>query len=110
MAKPTGHAPGPWTAGPPTEEGHIPIREGADGYLIATVWADDSRRGPADARLIARAPTMLGRLREAEKLIAKYTYPQPDKPDSAWAILVRIRGEIAEATRSNSQEDTHWPS
>lgn len=56
------HTPGPWTIDPP-HDGNYPIREGPDGYLIATVWKDDSGFQEGDARLIAAAPDLIAACR-----------------------------------------------
>lgn len=60
------HTPGPWAIDPPMKPNCLSIREGADGYLIATVWKDDSPAlMEADAHLICAAPDLLAACRAA---------------------------------------------
>jgi len=66
------HTPGPWKIDAPTPEGHRPIHESTEaGYLIATVWADDSGKQEADARLIAAAPRLLEACRTLIRICSK---------------------------------------
>lgn len=66
----THFTPGPWIADPKTGDSSIAIREkGGAGYLIATVWADDTEKEDADANLIATAPELLELARLARDLL-----------------------------------------
>jgi hypothetical protein len=99
------HTPGPWN----TEDGKERYDWPQDNYRF--IYAGGSVLNPVtgqgfeltgfinadDARLIAAAPNLLRELEIAEAIIAKNTYPQPDKPDSTWAKLAGIRAAIAEA-------------
>lgn len=82
------HTPAPWTIDPPTAQGDYPICEGPDGFLIATVWHDDSRREQADAKLISAAPELLA----ACKALLSYS-----DPAKAREIEARARAAIAKA-------------
>lgn len=42
-------------------------------------------------------------LRDAATLIAKHTYPTPDKPNSAWETLQRLRAEIERLDRAKGK-------
>jgi hypothetical protein len=65
------YTPGPWSIDPPTERKPMErdcraIREGVDGYLIATVWKDDTPGlMEGDAKLICAAPDLLEACRAA---------------------------------------------
>ena len=69
------HTEGPWITGTHGSHGEIPIRE-KNGYLIATVWGDDSNNETADAKLIAAAPELLEALREIRKGQGRYSQDQ----------------------------------
>ena len=91
----TQHTPGPWFVDI-NGEGAITA---PDGMLIARMqnaYRDDLRE--SNARLIAAAPELLAALQDLAEEAARSVYPQPDKPDSAWAKLVRARAAIAKAT------------
>ncbi len=38
---------------------------------------------------------LLTAAKQAEAVMAKNVYPQPDKPDSAWGVLCRLREAVA---------------
>lgn len=74
----------------------------AEGRLICRANApfepDSSwERGCANARLIAASPDLLAACKEAESIMAKHVYPQPDKPDSLWGVLKMLRAAVAKA-------------
>ena len=96
----TQHTPGPWvidrnpvehlgfTIGVPASEAMPPASQRHIGNVFYA----------ANARLIAAAPELLAALQDLAEEAARSVYPQPDKPDSAWAKLVRARAAIAKAT------------
>ena len=89
----TQHTPGPWvTKGP-----HI-MEAGPSFNWVASVQVSNMPEWEANARLIAAAPELLEALQDLAEEAARSVYPQPDKPDSAWAKLVRARAAIAKAT------------
>ena len=65
--------------------------------LLPQVSCEIDDLGDANAALIAAAPELLAALEELEELAAPNIYPQPDKPNSAWAKLKRARAAIAKA-------------
>ena len=95
MKKQPQHTPGPWFVDI-NGEGAITA---PDGMLIARMqnaYRDDLRE--SNARLIAACPEMLDALEELVGAVERFIHPQPDKPGSAWAKLVRARAAIAKAT------------
>lgn len=94
------HTPGPWRV-----DGNTDIRvHSIGGKYVARIFSllgTDSERDrvteQANAQLIAAAPDLLTAAKEIEALVAAHVYPQPDKPDSKWAKLVRLREAIAKA-------------
>lgn len=108
----TQHTPGPWQVGARYGNNKIEIADASYDKLICTVWThqfqgsmfEPDRQfqplpyGAANARLIAASPEMLDALKELVGAVEKFIHPQPDKPHSAWAKLVRARAAIAKAT------------
>ena len=95
------HTPGPWR--------HEPTNGAKLTYVaVSTVAGSNGNTvvigqcaGPdkeANARLIASAPDLLEALEGLVAIAAPNIYPQPDKPDSAWAKLQAARAAIAKAT------------
>jgi hypothetical protein len=90
----SGHSNG-WTIYGHDENGEYLVAENIGPYADDDEAEQDAER---EARLIASAPDLLEAAREVEAILAKNVYPQPDKPDSAWAKLVALRAAIAKAT------------
>lgn len=79
-------------------------------YVRATAQRNGLRsphhhRGPGEAarRLRRAAPDLLRAAMAVEAVMAQHVYPQPDKPDSAWAKLVSLRAAINMATGESAQ-------
>lgn len=74
----------------------------ADGVYIVSEL-DDARtmvctvQGRAKADLIAAAPDLYAALDDLIEVCRPNIYPQPDKPDSAWAKLEAARLAILKA-------------
>ena len=93
------HTPGPWKVDPNYADDVI-AEDGSDvltGFTPGGTGLKPMGERLANVRLAAAAPCLLSALREAEALIGKNVVPCPDKPDSPWGVLVRVRGAIAKA-------------
>ena len=90
--KQVSHTPGPWTLDKPEQRG-IGIREGEDGYIIATVWKDDSGIHSADARLIAAAPELLEAAKEALTQIMAVHPDWSKAQDNLETAIARATGD-----------------
>jgi hypothetical protein len=96
--------PGPWTINriehrrvfeggsvPGGSTYEIERNDGKASQRVAKVHLEE------DAHAIAALPDLLAAAKDIEALVAAHVYPQPDKPDSKWAKLVRLREAIAKA-------------
>lgn len=94
----TKHTPGPWVSRKDSGGWYIYGDEDADS-LVAEFTHYEPEVDSANALLIAAAPELLAALEELAAGVERFIHPQPDKPDSTWAKLVRARAAIAKATQ-----------
>ena len=109
--QPVGHTAGPWVSETYVDEYGLSVIASDDAAyisnpsrgqvchisVVAGASGNDPGRAKANARLIAAAPCLLEAAKAVEAIMAKNVYPQPDKPDSAWAALVALRAAISKA-------------
>lgn len=99
MAENVEHAPLPWAR---NKYGEIVDAHGVQ-VVVTTNFAHTGNhsyvRAAKNEEMILRAcnthEQLVAALKEMVDLAAPNIYPQPDKPDSAWAKLVRARGVLA---------------
>lgn len=91
------HTPGPWYVGREDEDtGEIEVNSDAHPYVCLVLPGAIDEVTPANARLIAAAPSMLHTLVECERVLARLDKLRHLDPD--WPILDEVRAQIAKAT------------
>lgn len=69
-----------------------------NAYRIRDFW--NALSGIPDPSAVSE---LIAVLREVEAVMAKNVYPQPDKPESAWGVLCRVRDALAKLTPCTSE-------
>jgi hypothetical protein len=103
------HTPTPWHHSECFLWACVTTKADGRGEVVCTAASRDESAARANAEFIVRAVNahddLLAALKEAEALIRRDAYPCPDKPQSPWGVLGRVRAAIAKATTTTTNAE-----